>query len=65
MKEKLKKQFRELSEEELEKVTGGNDPDQVQCYYKTYFNDGVCPPQGTDQGEKCCFEGVPHLIFDN
>ena len=65
-----KKQFRQLSDEELKQVTGGMtggaELAQEWCYYKTQLG-GVCPTGFTEQGEKCCCyqEGAPRLILDN
>ena len=50
--EPQEKKFRQLSDEELEQVTGGINPEE-QCYPKTSF--GVCPSLFADKGDKCCF----------
>ena len=59
-KEKIteKKQFRELSDDELEKVTGGFNLEEEQCHPKTSYEGGVCPSSYADKGDECCYGGV-------
>ena len=54
---KQKKQFTELSDEELKKVTGGFNLEEEKCYPKTSIEGGVCPSIFADKGDKCCTGG--------
>ena len=62
--DKEKKQFRELSDEELEKVTGGTglgiaDPSQERCFDKAKLPGGKCGLlYSIDKGDQCCMEGI-------
>ena len=55
--EPQEKKFRQLSDEELKKVTGGLNPEEERCHPKTSFEGGVCPSSFADKGDKCCFGG--------
>ena len=57
MKTKQNKQLTELSDEELEKVTGGFNPEEEKCSPKTSFEGGACPSSFADKGDKCCTGG--------
>ena len=64
MKEKAKKQFTELSDQELEKVTGGTglgiaDPSQERCFDKAKLPGGKCGSlYSIEKGDQCCKEGI-------
>ena len=64
MKEKPKKQFTELSDQELEKVTGGTglgiaDPSQGICVDKAQLPGGKCGSlYSIEKGDQCCKEGI-------
>ena len=53
MKEKLKKEFRELSDQELEKVNGGRLP-IVEVEIITCSNSPLCTAQGKQLDTKTC-----------
>lgn len=61
---KEKKQLRELSDEELEKVTGGTglgiaDPSQGICVDKAQLPGGKCGSlYSIEKGDQCCKEGI-------
>ena len=51
---KQKKQFRELSDEELESVTGGLGIERRNCLPKSSFEGCLCPSQYREHGNDCC-----------
>ena len=53
---KQKKQFTELSDEELKQVTGGRGF-EPKCYPKTSYEGGVCPSSYADKGDECYYGG--------
>ena len=58
------KKFRQLSDEELEKVTGGTrlgiaDPSQGICVDKAKLPGGKCGSlYSIEKGDQCCMEGI-------
>ena len=58
------KKFRQLSDEELEKVTGGTglgiaDPSQERCFDKAKLPGGKCGLlYSIEKGDQCCMEGI-------
>ena len=63
-KNKQTKQFRELSDEELEKVTGGTGlgiagPSPEICVDKAKLPGGKCGSlYSIEKGDQCCKEGI-------
>ena len=62
--EPQEKKFRQLSDEELEKVTGGTGlgiagPSQERCVDKAKLPGGKCGPlYSIEKGDQCCTEGI-------
>ena len=61
---KEKKQLKQLSDEELEKVTGGTGlgiagPSQERCVDKAKLPGGKCGSlYSIEKGDQCCTEGI-------
>ena len=61
---KEKKQLKQLSDDELEKVTGGTrlgiaDPSQERCFDKANLPGGKCGLRySIEKGDQCCTEGI-------
>ena len=61
--EPQEKKFRQLSDQELEKVTGGTglgiaDPSQERCFDKANLPGGKCGSlYSIEKGDQCCMEG--------
>ena len=62
--EPQEKKFRQLSDEELEKVNGGTglgiaDPSQGICVDKAQLPGGKCGSRySIEKGDQCCTEGI-------